>query len=232
MCGVFFFSLSTSFYICGQCYFFLFSLSPSIYFLQYLCICSSATSPKSQEQPTRSAPCLLPPQLLALAQPPTPTLDSRLSLRAPVRHRHFLGSRDPLLPVLRCSSPHTQTSSYPGTRSKGGQQSQHLHIIIMSSAGRSCILSTTNLDTPDFRWVSLRKILWQVGGRDGSCAQRSVEIFRPGNRAGAAQTEKIKCFPNSTYVQELPPIHTYATVVCGVTKAPDPLYRSHDCITI
>lgn len=28
--------------------------------------------------------------------------------------------------------------------------------------GRSSVLSTTDLDTPGFRWVSLRKILWQV----------------------------------------------------------------------
>lgn len=32
-----------------------------------------------------------------------------------------------------------------------------------AAAGRSSILSTTNLDAPGFRWVSLRKILWQVG---------------------------------------------------------------------
>lgn len=32
-----------------------------------------------------------------------------------------------------------------------------------AGAGQSSVLSTTNLDAPGFRWVSLRKILWQVG---------------------------------------------------------------------
>ncbi|CAM9706546.1 unnamed protein product [Ectocarpus sp. 13 AM-2016] len=47
----------------------------------------------------------------------------------------------------------------------------------MSSAGRSSILSTTNLDTPDFRWVSLRKILWQDpkgNSRVWECAFRNT----------------------------------------------------------
>lgn len=29
--------------------------------------------------------------------------------------------------------------------------------------GKSSILSTTDLDTPDFRWVGLKKLTWQVG---------------------------------------------------------------------
>lgn len=35
----------------------------------------------------------------------------------------------------------------------------------MSPAGevQSSVLSTTDLDTPEYRWVRLRKILWQVG---------------------------------------------------------------------
>lgn len=28
--------------------------------------------------------------------------------------------------------------------------------------GKSSILTTTNLDTPGFRWVGLKKLIWQV----------------------------------------------------------------------
>ena len=56
----------------------------------------------------------------------------------------------------------------------------------MSAAGdgQSSVLSSTDLDTPEYRWVRLRKILWQVG-------RSSVALWPDGPEERVASRHQI-----------------------------------------
>lgn len=51
----------------------------------------------------------------------------------------------------------------------------------------SSVLSTTDLDTPEYRWVRLRKILWQVGRRLVASSLYGLRKKRVGIRLEPAQ---------------------------------------------
>ncbi|CAM9906838.1 unnamed protein product [Scytosiphon promiscuus] len=98
--------------------------------------------------------------------------------------------------------------------------------------GQSSILSTTDLDTPDFRWVSLRKILWQDpkgNSREWECAYRTT---RKSECDGVAVIVFIK-YPVSKKEEEILLISQYRPPVASqVVESPAGLVDAGEDATV
>ncbi|CAM9208271.1 unnamed protein product, partial [Hapterophycus canaliculatus] len=98
--------------------------------------------------------------------------------------------------------------------------------------GQPSILSITNLDAPDFRWVSLRKILWQDpkgNSREWECAYRTT---RKSECDGVAVIVFIK-YPVSKKEEEILLISQYRPPVASqVVESPAGLVDAGEDATV